>query len=154
MFGRRPTVAYPIALALARHGKKVEAVAVLDASNESIAWRTGDELNPRFRTLTGATLYSTTESTVTVNVDGTPRQDPDDTRGRFVFLLDHADTTAAGLYGNDVMAGDNAIVIALAVGTTATMPASALPRYSMRVTGTAKDFSLVSRTDCHSGPAN
>lgn len=30
-FARRPTVAYPIALALARHGKKAEAAAVLDA---------------------------------------------------------------------------------------------------------------------------
>ncbi|MEO5959582.1 MAG: hypothetical protein ABIZ49_02130, partial [Opitutaceae bacterium] len=31
LFGRRPTVAYPIALALARHGKKAEASAALDA---------------------------------------------------------------------------------------------------------------------------
>ncbi|MES2786668.1 MAG: hypothetical protein V4684_14495, partial [Pseudomonadota bacterium] len=75
------------------------------AGDNAIAWRTGDELSERFRTLTGSTLYTTTESTVTVNVDGTPRQDPDDTRGRFVFLLDHADDTEAGLYGNDVMAG-------------------------------------------------
>jgi Ca2+-binding RTX toxin-like protein len=75
------------------------------AGDNAIVWRTGDEISPRFRTLTGATLYTTTESTVAVNVDGTPRQDPDDTRGRFVFLLDHADGTAAGLFGNDVMAG-------------------------------------------------
>lgn len=75
------------------------------AGDNAIVWRTGDELSPRFRTLTGATLYSTTETTVTVNIEATPRQDPDDTRGRFVFLLNHADDTAAGQYGNDVMAG-------------------------------------------------
>ena len=31
LFGRRPAVAYPLALALARHGKKAEAAVVLDA---------------------------------------------------------------------------------------------------------------------------
>lgn len=75
------------------------------AGDNAIVWRTGDEISPRFRTLTGGTLYTTTEATVTVNVDGTARQDPDDTRGRFTFLLDHADGTASGLYGDDVMAG-------------------------------------------------
>lgn len=32
LFGRRPSVGYPIAIALALHGKKAEAIAVLDAS--------------------------------------------------------------------------------------------------------------------------
>lgn len=31
LFGQRPSVAYPVALALARHGKKAEAAALLDA---------------------------------------------------------------------------------------------------------------------------
>ncbi len=75
------------------------------AGDNSIVWRTGDSASPRFRTLTGATLYTTTESTVSVNVTSTDQRDPDGTTGRFVFLLDHADGTATGLFGNDVMAG-------------------------------------------------
>jgi hypothetical protein len=36
LFGRRPSVTYPIALALARHGKRPEAAAVLEASASAV----------------------------------------------------------------------------------------------------------------------
>jgi Ca2+-binding RTX toxin-like protein len=55
--------------------------------------------------LPGTTLYTTTETTVTVNVTNVDQRDPDGTTGRFVFLLNHDKSANAGLFGNDVMAG-------------------------------------------------
>jgi hypothetical protein len=37
LFGRQPTIAYAIALALSRHGKRAEALAVVDGCTQSVA---------------------------------------------------------------------------------------------------------------------
>ena len=47
-FGRRPTVAYPIAQVLARHGRKAEAAAVLDTCAD---YATGDETSAKITQL-------------------------------------------------------------------------------------------------------
>jgi Ca2+-binding RTX toxin-like protein len=84
------------------------------AGDNAIIWRRGDDLSPRFRALTTATIsiYTATNSTITTNVGATAQSDPDDAVGRDIQLLDHSTTTPAGLFGNDVMAGggDNDIM--------------------------------------------
>jgi len=75
------------------------------SGDNATIWRRDDSIDPRFRTLEGATIYSTTEDTITVNVTPTHRADPAGTVGRDITLRDHADDTDALLYGRDVMAG-------------------------------------------------
>jgi Ca2+-binding RTX toxin-like protein len=75
------------------------------AGDNATIWRRGDSIDPRFRTLSGETIYTTTEDTITVNVTATHRADPVGTVGRDITLRDHADGTNALLYGRDVMAG-------------------------------------------------
>ena len=75
------------------------------AGDNAVIWRRNDDFSPRFRTLTTTAMYTTDADSITTNVDGTPRSDPDDTVGRDTTMLDHADGTASSLYGNDVMAG-------------------------------------------------
>ncbi len=75
------------------------------AGDNAILWRRGDDLSPRFRELTGTGIYTTDAETITANIDGVWQSDPADAVGRDIELIDHADATAAGLYGSDVMAG-------------------------------------------------
>jgi Ca2+-binding RTX toxin-like protein len=77
------------------------------AGDNAIVWRRGDDLSPRFRELTENEIYTTTDKTITANVDLEPdgQSDPNNVVGRDIELVDHADTTAIGLYGADVMAG-------------------------------------------------
>ena len=83
------------------------------AGDNAIIWRRGDDVMPRFRRLTetGAPgsaddrIYTTTNDTITTNVGPAAQSDPDDSAGRDIELVDHADDTATGLFGADVMAG-------------------------------------------------
>jgi Ca2+-binding RTX toxin-like protein len=75
------------------------------AGDNATIWRRGDSIDPRFRTLAGSTIYTTTEDTIQVNVTATHRADPAGTVGRDITLRDHADGTAALLFGRDAMAG-------------------------------------------------
>jgi Ca2+-binding RTX toxin-like protein len=78
------------------------------AGDNTIMWRRGDDLSPRFRTLNGTALYTTGPDmvdTIVANVNAGAQSDPDDAIGRDIELVDHADDTPAGLYGADVMAG-------------------------------------------------
>jgi Ca2+-binding RTX toxin-like protein len=78
------------------------------AGDNAIVWRRGDDVSPRLRTLTGEAIYTTGPDgvdTITTNVGTLHQSDPDDAVGRDIELLDHADTTSAGLFGADVMAG-------------------------------------------------
>lgn len=75
------------------------------AGDNAIIWRRGDDVSPRFRLLTAAAIYTTTDDTITTNVGTFHQSDPEDAVGRDIELVDHSDTTAAGLYGADVMAG-------------------------------------------------
>ena len=78
------------------------------AGDNAIIWRRGDDVSPRFRTLTEEAIYTTGPDgvdTITTNVGTLHQSDPDDAVGRDIELLDHADTTSAGLFGADVMAG-------------------------------------------------
>ena len=51
--------------------------------------------NPRFRSLTGTTIYTTTSDTITANVGTTNQSDPADVAGRDVQILDHSFTVYA-----------------------------------------------------------
>src|SRR5262249_25616529 len=69
----------------------------------------GNLTNPRFETLSGTQIYSTATATAgQVLVNGVWQRDPSgapagsDSR---ITLLDHANNTAANLYGNDYIAG-------------------------------------------------
>ncbi|MBD2360610.1 DUF4347 domain-containing protein [Anabaena minutissima FACHB-250] len=76
--------------------------------DNAIVWRRGDDLSPRFRNLTAATIYTTTNDTITTNVGATAQSDPEDTVGRDIQLVDHDFTVQGnplGRFGNDVMAG-------------------------------------------------
>ncbi len=73
--------------------------------DNAIVWRRGDDLSPRFRSLTALTIYTTDASTITTNVGSISQSDPNDAVGRDIQLVDHADNTLSGLYGKDVMAG-------------------------------------------------
>jgi Ca2+-binding RTX toxin-like protein len=75
------------------------------AGDNAIIWRRASIDSARFQTLTGTAIYSSTDSTESVNVSGTPRNDPNGVVGRDIVLLDHTDATPAGLYGDDVIAG-------------------------------------------------
>jgi len=78
------------------------------AGDNAIIWRRGDDNSPRFRTLNSATIYSTNNSTINVNVGSTAESDPDDAVGRDIQLLDHSDAVQAnpqGRFGTDIMAG-------------------------------------------------
>ena len=75
------------------------------AGDNAIMWRRGDDQSARFRSLTAATMYTTTNSTITANVGASPQSDPDDSVGRDIILLDHSFTTPIGRFGSDVMAG-------------------------------------------------
>ncbi|MGC9450585.1 MAG: hypothetical protein ACP5I4_03990 [Oceanipulchritudo sp.] len=78
------------------------------AGDNTIIWRRGDDVSPRFRELTGDVIYTTTPDTITTNITGDKQSDPDDATGRDVQLLDHNDfveATPNGRYGADVMAG-------------------------------------------------
>ncbi|MCL5281932.1 MAG: hypothetical protein M1376_18715 [Planctomycetes bacterium] len=75
------------------------------AGDNAIIWRRGDDLSPRFRELIEASIYTTGAETITANIGGLWQSDPADAVGRDVRLIDHSDTTAAGLYGSDVIAG-------------------------------------------------
>jgi len=75
------------------------------AGDNAIMWRRGDDQSARFRMLTAATIYTTTNSTITVNVGAAPQSDPDDSVGRDITLLDHSFSTPVGRFGSDVMAG-------------------------------------------------
>jgi Ca2+-binding RTX toxin-like protein len=72
-----------------------------------IVWRRGDDLSPRFQTLVGTRLYTTGPDgvdTIVANVGGTA-SDPNDTVGRDIEVVDHADVVPAGRFGDDLMAG-------------------------------------------------
>jgi Ca2+-binding RTX toxin-like protein len=78
------------------------------AGDNAIIWRRGDDVSPRFRMLTEAAIYTTGpdgSDSITTNVGTVNQSDPNGAVGRDIELLDHADTTASGLYGADVMAG-------------------------------------------------
>src|SRR6185437_10744435 len=78
------------------------------AGDNAIIWRRNDDVNPRFRALTGGTIYSSTDSTISANVGATAQSDPDDVVGRDIQLVDHSfgvQSTPLGRFGNDVMAG-------------------------------------------------
>ncbi len=78
------------------------------AGDNAIIWRRGDDISARFRVLAGATIYTTTDDTITANVGAAAQSDPDDTVGRDITLLDHSRTVQAsplGRFGDDVMAG-------------------------------------------------
>src|ERR1051326_4750012 len=83
------------------------------AGDNATVWRRGDDLNPRFRYLIAPTLYTTTNTTITANIEtfANPllgRSDPNNAVGRDITLLDHSDAVQAdpqGRFGNDVMAG-------------------------------------------------
>ncbi|HCU70037.1 MAG TPA: hypothetical protein DGF30_12660 [Desulfomicrobium sp.] len=75
------------------------------AGDNAIVWRRGDDLSPRFRALTAPSIYTTSETAIIANLGSTWQSDPADAVGRDIELIDHADTTAAGLFGADVMAG-------------------------------------------------
>ncbi|WP_404783714.1 DUF4347 domain-containing protein [Altericista sp. CCNU0014] len=78
------------------------------AGDNATLWRRGDDLNPRFRSLTAGTLYTTTGDTMGANTGNSAQSDPDDVVGRDMTLLDHSDAVQAnplGRFGNDVMAG-------------------------------------------------
>lgn len=63
--------------------------------------RRDDSSSLRMQTLTGTEIY--TENNV--NVSGDRAANPDGIEVRDITLLDHADTTSANLYGDDVIAG-------------------------------------------------
>ncbi len=78
------------------------------AGDNAIVWRRGDDVSPRFRVLTEDAIYTTSldgDATITTNVLPVAESDPQDTVGRDIELVDHADTTPNGLFGADVMAG-------------------------------------------------
>lgn len=78
------------------------------AGDNAVIWRRGDDLSPRFRALTAATIYTTTESAINTNVGDSWQSDPNDAVGRDIQLLDHSDAVLAnplGRFGQDVMAG-------------------------------------------------
>lgn len=81
------------------------------AGDNAIIWRRGDDITPRFRTLAnGETAIYTTnvdvlDPEIDTNVDSAYQSNPDDAVGRDIELVDHADNTATGLFGADVMAG-------------------------------------------------
>lgn len=80
----------------------------LMAGDNAIVWRRGDDLSPRFRQLTQASIYTTTADTIVANVGATMQSDPADVVGRDTQLVDHSDAVQAtplGRFGNDVMAG-------------------------------------------------
>ncbi|HXT29054.1 MAG TPA: LEPR-XLL domain-containing protein [Vicinamibacterales bacterium] len=73
-----------------------------------IVWRRGDDLSPRFRLLTAATLYTTDADSIITNVGAASQSDPNDTVGRDIEVLDHSDDVQAlpgGRFGDDLMAG-------------------------------------------------
>jgi Ca2+-binding RTX toxin-like protein len=76
------------------------------AGDNAVIWRKSNNESPRFRLLGGSVIYTADEDFITTNVDGISQNDPDGTVGRDITLLDHADTTAIGLYGADIMAGN------------------------------------------------
>ena len=59
--------------------------------------------SPLVRTLTGTVIYDADGNAL---VDGTHRTNPTGAEGRNITLLDHANNTAAGLFGSDLMAGN------------------------------------------------
>jgi Ca2+-binding RTX toxin-like protein len=75
------------------------------AADNAIIWRKGSLDSARFRVLTGTAIYSSTDTTDTVNVGAASQNDPNGVIGRDITLLDHAVNTPAGLYGSDVVAG-------------------------------------------------
>jgi len=79
------------------------------AGDNATIWRRPDDFSARFRALTAATIYSTTNSTITANVGVGGQSDPDDVVGRDIILFDHSFTVQASplphAFGNDVMAG-------------------------------------------------
>ena len=75
------------------------------AGDNATIWRKASFASARFQALSGIAIYSSTDSTETVNVTGTPQNDPNPVVGRDITLLDHSDSTPAGLYGADVIAG-------------------------------------------------
>jgi Ca2+-binding RTX toxin-like protein len=78
------------------------------AGDNAIIWRRGDEVSPRFRQLTKASIYTTTEDSITANISSDGTSDPDNAVGRDIQLLDHSDAVednSSGRFGADVMAG-------------------------------------------------
>jgi Ca2+-binding RTX toxin-like protein len=78
------------------------------AGDNAIIWRRGDDVSLRFRQLTGSTIYTTDEDSITANIGNVGQSDPDDAVGRDIQLLDHSDAVEAdpqGRFGVDVMAG-------------------------------------------------
>jgi Ca2+-binding RTX toxin-like protein len=78
------------------------------AGDNAIIWRRADDVSPRFRELTAAAIYSTTNSIITANIGAVAQSDPDDAVGRDIELIDHSDAVEAnplGRFGADVMAG-------------------------------------------------
>ena len=81
------------------------------AGDNTIIWRRGDDLSPRFRELTADAIYTTSldgSATITTNVGADNQSDPDDAVGRDIQLLDHSDAVESdsqGRFGADVMAG-------------------------------------------------
>ncbi|RLQ23593.1 LEPR-XLL domain-containing protein [Seongchinamella sediminis] len=81
------------------------------AGDNALIWRNDGDVGERYRALEGTLLYET-ETAIDdpdygdADVTGTARGNPDGGPGRTITLLDHADGTAAGLYGNDYLAGN------------------------------------------------
>ena len=78
------------------------------AGDNAIIWRRGDDLSPRFRELTGDTIYTTTFETINANITAVWQSDPADAVGRDIELIDHSDAVQLvpqGRFGSDVMAG-------------------------------------------------
>ena len=76
------------------------------AGDNATIWRKTGSVSPRFRVLSGATLYTADETTITTNVTGAAQADPNGVDGRDIKMLDHsfADETT-NKFGNDLMTG-------------------------------------------------
>ncbi|HUG11386.1 MAG TPA: calcium-binding protein, partial [Opitutaceae bacterium] len=80
------------------------------AGDNAIIWRRGDTNDPRFRSLTATSIYTTDADTITTNIEISTngRPNPTGADGRDVTLLDHdfdIQGNAQGRYGRDIMAG-------------------------------------------------
>jgi Ca2+-binding RTX toxin-like protein len=78
------------------------------AGDNAIIWRRGDTNDPRFRSLTGTSIYTTDPDSITTNIGENVRPNPTGSDGRDVTLVDHDFTIqgdAQGRFGRDIMAG-------------------------------------------------
>ena len=79
---------------------------VIVGDNASIL-RRGDRISPRFRTLTGTTIYGITPGVDDGQtlVDGAPRSNPNQVESRWIHIFNHSDTPLANTSGDDYIAG-------------------------------------------------